>query len=269
MKSLSPTYLYAIVVLVAIVLFSSCSMTKRRYSSGYHIEFRGNQQAKGTNDTKQQEYAKQAGSMKHETAEYAFLDDNSILQSPLSISPVVSRADSNMVNPVNDLTCDKIYFSDRTSIDAIISEITDTHIKYKKCNNPDGPLYTVSIDKINLIKFANGDEFIPELPEETLDTPQKNKPSESSEDARPIAGANIAGFILTIFAYIFFMVGLFIPNITFGIVFLSLALILSFVGLITGATGIKKRWKGLGISALIIGLIIFILALLFLILLLV
>lgn len=57
--------------------------------------------------------------------------------------------------------CDELIKKDGTIIQAKISEIGITEIKYKKCDNAEGPTYVVSKSDIFMVKFANGNtEFI-------------------------------------------------------------------------------------------------------------
>ncbi len=42
-------------------------------------------------------------------------------------------------------------------IDAIITEVSDETVSYKKASNPKGPTYTLSTDKISTILYANGE----------------------------------------------------------------------------------------------------------------
>lgn len=52
---------------------------------------------------------------------------------------------------------DTIVLKDGTLINSIVSEISETSIKYKKASNPNGPNYTISIDKVLSINFENGE----------------------------------------------------------------------------------------------------------------
>ena len=47
-----------------------------------------------------------------------------------------------------DDPCDLIYLQDGNEISAKVSEITDTDVKYKKCNNLTGPNITIAKAKI-------------------------------------------------------------------------------------------------------------------------
>ena len=52
---------------------------------------------------------------------------------------------------------DVIVKKDNTKIEALIKEIDDTTIKYKRFSNPDGPQYSISKEEVVTILYANGE----------------------------------------------------------------------------------------------------------------
>ena len=66
---------------------------------------------------------------------------------------------------------DVIVMKDQSTIMSKVLEITSTEIKYKKWDNQDGPLYSVSRSEIMSINYENGEvEFFTE----TANSQQKN-----------------------------------------------------------------------------------------------
>lgn len=55
---------------------------------------------------------------------------------------------------------DKIYKADSTIIEAKVSEITDTEIKYTKFSNPNGPKYSIKKTSVLQIVFENGEKEV-------------------------------------------------------------------------------------------------------------
>ena len=55
---------------------------------------------------------------------------------------------------------DNIVLKNGDEINAKISEVGESNIKYKKFNNQDGPIYTKSKDEIFYIKYSNGEKDI-------------------------------------------------------------------------------------------------------------
>lgn len=75
---------------------------------------------------------------------------------------------------------DIIVTSDASKIDAIIIEVSETEVKYKKANNPDGPTFIIKTDKIASIVYQNGDV-------QTFATAQQTMSSNSSPSLHDIA----------------------------------------------------------------------------------
>jgi len=55
---------------------------------------------------------------------------------------------------------DNIILKNGNEINAKISEINESNIKYKKFNNLDGPIYTKQKDEIFMIKYSNGEKEV-------------------------------------------------------------------------------------------------------------
>ena len=57
----------------------------------------------------------------------------------------------------NVLAKDVIITRDSERIDAIVTEISESEVKYKKLDNPNGPTFVLSTSKIASIMYENGD----------------------------------------------------------------------------------------------------------------
>jgi hypothetical protein len=74
------------------------------------------------------------------------------------------------------VSCDKIVCINGEEIEAIISEITPDIISYKKCDNADGPKYSIERTKVFVIKYKNGTkEVINDLNNPIAKTPKPKK----------------------------------------------------------------------------------------------
>lgn len=71
--------------------------------------------------------------------------------------------------------------SDR--IDAKILKVTEEEIEYKQSNNPDGPLFTISVEKISSILYSNGEV-------QTFDAKIKSK-KHTKDDRNYISSFNL------------------------------------------------------------------------------
>jgi len=106
--------------------------------------------------------------------------------------------------------CDTIKLKSGEEINAIVSEIGTTEIKYKKCDNKTGPTYSIKKSDILMVTYANGskDFFGNEKPPS-----ENNAVIVNSADAKtdPLAitsvAAVIGGILLTYaFAASFFLI---------------------------------------------------------------
>lgn len=73
---------------------------------------------------------------------------------------------------------DMIVKKDGSIVKAKITEVTDESVKYKKADNPDGPLYTLSKENITSINYANGEVEKMEGPKKTV---KKNEDDEDED----------------------------------------------------------------------------------------
>lgn len=74
-------------------------------------------------------------------------------------------------NPVEDSRggCDVITLTDNTTMEVLIESANNKQVKYKKCNNPDGPTYVTPSKKVAKIVKSNGDII------EGKDLPEKER----------------------------------------------------------------------------------------------
>ena len=59
-----------------------------------------------------------------------------------------------------DDDCDNIIFKNGDELSAKVIEITTDMVKYKRCDNPDGPLVSVKISELLMIRFKNGSKEV-------------------------------------------------------------------------------------------------------------
>ena len=86
---------------------------------------------------------------------------------------------------------DNIVLKNGDEINAKISEVGESNIKYRKFNNQDGPIYTKSKDEIFYIKYSNGEK-------EMFTNNVNNKSSNNTVDKKIlISGASIFNYTNT------------------------------------------------------------------------
>ena len=77
----------------------------------------------------------------------SIMDEVLIVQNKINVAEDSGRIENG---------CDELIKMDGTIIQAKISEIGISEIKYKKCGNEEGPTYLVSKSDVFMVKFANG-----------------------------------------------------------------------------------------------------------------
>jgi hypothetical protein len=237
-------------------LLVSCSVTKRQHLSGYNIEW--HKHKKDLSNTKLVLESKKLKSdsifnlpIYENTNEVKgsmlLVSSNSSLKDDLNSIPKIQR--SLFLN--NHEVCDLIIMKDGQEIKCKVSEIGVNEIKYKKCDNLNGPIYSISKSEVLLIQYANGSKDIIKSNEQKQ-TNTSNSSDNSKTKNHPLA---IAALICS----------------TAGIFFYGIGVLL---GLIFGAIALKKikenpiefKGRGMALTGVIIGSIILGLLLLYLIL---
>jgi hypothetical protein len=242
-------------IIVFLVLFAvvlSCSVQKRKYSSGYFVQkvwkkhpgketpgilvkkTKGNRpvSASGPQVSSYQAYTETAGF----ASAQPFHQEGLILTHK---QPLAAPMDS----------CDVLILKSGEEIAAKILEITDDAIKYKKCDNPLGPTYSMAKERVFMIKYINGTKELVTAPERTGSGSSQKSPADKAPGPRKVQGLALWGFIIA-------LVGWFVPAV-------ALALVMELAGIAFGISGLVKidkspekyKGKGFAITAIILGIL--------------
>lgn len=159
---------YAIGILFITLLFNSCSIDKRVYNRGYHIDniFSGKHTSYAhheqkpniqkriiLNVTPKLPTALPSNQMNQLPIHYtgnASLNPNQLIQPSIPLAQPVSNPDS----------CDVIIFKNGDQINAIVLEITDKEVKFRECDKPNGPIFSKQKSTIVRINYPNGTSTI-------------------------------------------------------------------------------------------------------------
>jgi hypothetical protein len=129
--------------------------------------------------------------------------------------------------------CDNIILKNGEEISAKIFEITPDLIKYKKCDNLDGPLISIYKNEVFMVRYKDGSKDL--FNDEVIENKNANKNSEV-----PLAG--ILSLSFSLFAFL-------VPlPLLFGI-------LLAGAGVISGLGSLDEKYWGLSLAGVIIGLI--------------
>jgi hypothetical protein len=131
-------------LLILDIILQSCSVEKRRYTSGYHLTVNSKHLAANNHDVEL-------------TYNSSFITHNSLTASSEKKKGIVLLS-------LDSTGCDTLIMRDETEIKVKVIEITPTEIKYKYCDHKTGPTYVVFRYNVSYIKYANGslDSFVKE-----------------------------------------------------------------------------------------------------------
>jgi hypothetical protein len=245
-----------ITAILSISFLGSCSVEKRHYMSGYHLS-KKSKPASGTQ-----------GLVKKETISYPKTEpvassSNDLSQLGINSSKRVTLFDS--VPKKQD--CDSIFF--RTGGDKIagkLVEINTSEVKYRKCSNPDGPLFIVKKSDVIKVKYANGtEELISSSPakENTVVT-DKPRNQDKRDDRRRTENTGAKTDPLAVMSMVFGIISMPLGLIVIGGIFGALAVVFGNLskkkirenpdlkGIGMAKTGITLGYIGFGIALLIL-----------------
>jgi len=228
------------------LLLASCSVQKRHYLKGYHVEWSSAKQNRGP-QVHQDKQRPVTGESINDTKVLAESSDpvadagQPIFQQH-GTPPIFSPAQKRLAAE----ECDIIIMRNGDEIKAKVSEIGYDFIKYKRCDNPDGPQYTVQKSEVFMIKYPNGTKDIIEAPS----APKQAASPYEKPLKKPV-------YKPAIFALIIAVVGLFMPVELIGLFFA-----MEIAALVIGILSINKivstgayRGKGWAIAAIIVAFV--------------
>ncbi|NVO03750.1 MAG: hypothetical protein HXX09_13720 [Bacteroidetes bacterium] len=257
---------FLLIILILGLFFFACTSEKRLYNPGYNITWK----TLIKND-------RLISSAKLNLPLKSNIGLLNLIDSKNNATALLNNSKSNIlffenISSTKD-SCDNIILKNGNEIYAKVIEITAKEVKYKKCENKDGPTYVIEKTDIFMIKYVNGTKDIFESNNsktKTNDNPTKynsivdsiyyaNQNNNNNSDVNPIVISRqkskeeqkSSGFGITSFCIA--MVGLL--GLFFGMS-VYVYLILNLLALIFGAIGMKNhKLKGLAISGFWIGLI--------------
>lgn len=180
------TYLSALILTSVFFLLAACSVEKRLHRPGYHVDLaksnffvaKKNKKSKTNEDSKNK---KEIELNKFIDEEVVSAKENIALERPLLISNTKSEINKKkgklkQKTAVVDQECDIIIFKDGTEVEAVVIEVGVYEVKYKKCDNINGPTFSNIKSNIFMIKYSNGTKTVIE---KEPDSRAKNDSKES------------------------------------------------------------------------------------------
>lgn len=135
---------------LALLFLVSCSVQKRHYRKGYYFDGLG---------------AKSNSSVKKQVQPLV----NAAFEAPPAIAFVQNHGESNVQTFVSKQriptdSCDVLVFRDGTEILSKITEISEQQVRYKRCDNLEGPTYVSDKSDLFMIKYGNGTREVMKAP---------------------------------------------------------------------------------------------------------
>jgi len=162
LKSFLKIYFAGLIALLIII--NACSVKKRVYRSGYNVEWIGSKKAAAkreltdnlrVNKTPKIEISNPlaepitaSNSISSSGSEILFLSEKSANE---KINFLSKHTDSKIIEG-----CDTIVFKNGLKIKAKVLEVGAQEIKYKMCDNLDGPTFIKNTADVSFISHANG-----------------------------------------------------------------------------------------------------------------
>lgn len=183
---------------LSIVIFLSCSIEKRNYRKGYYVDWKTNQHPVSK---------KEPAVVKNKKSELL------IVKQPEIQNPVLASANDELfiksitpkyINVFSEDCGDLIVLKNSEEVKAKVIEITETQVKYKPCDNLNGPVRSVEKKDVFMIKYANGSKetFNKEVEKHKTEENISRKKESKKE---PFVGnpkknwAAVLGFVLSFF----------------------------------------------------------------------
>jgi hypothetical protein len=157
-----------LLLLCSLVLISSCSVIKRHYRPGYSVEWKSNpadsKSKKITSDEPKLYTATNSDDSISDADHNSLTEEITLSASSDKTAIYLGREYSafsanrkkifNSSSPVSD--CDIITLRNGTEVSGKVLEINPNEIRYKKCDNIEGPTIVVNRSEVKQIKYTNG-----------------------------------------------------------------------------------------------------------------
>ena len=254
--------IYFLLLPCVLFLLGSCKVEKRLHQPGYHVEWvKASPKTKQAQDKSQSELSTAVLESTEVKAAKKFpevsnsTDDNVLIAGTGHSQDLISAAleqrkqlvnalQQSSIKPQQDIsqeTCETVVLTDGRRLTVKVLEITQTEVRYRKCNYPDGPVVVINKTDVDRVIYENGAEDI------------------ISGYSAPRQGAITQGGtetiskrleVLGLLSMIFGILGLFVAGIPLGVT----AVILGFISLGKFASRPNEfMGRGFMIAGLIIG----------------
>lgn len=188
-----------IVASLCILLVLSCSVQKRRYQKGFYVS--RDKSVAAPQPIKKQHLAERP----EEPALVADVNSKS-----LDLNLVKNKI---LIGTPQEDSCDVIIFRDGTELRTRIIEVGTSEVRYKRCDNPSGPLYVSRKADLFMLRYSNGmKELIkeeapkPQIQQQRNSQPDRDQNYNTPQKPSPAANSALIFGILAMFSLILSLV---------------------------------------------------------------
>jgi hypothetical protein len=136
--------------MLGLFLFASCSIEKRRYNSGFHVEWLSSNGKKKSIETQKKRQFTHYISPKVDSLLSSFslvkhVDSSLLFNSSHSALDFYKKEVKNnqvVILGKDSVKCDLMILKNGDELNVKVTEIGEDLVKYKLCNNLDGPIFT-------------------------------------------------------------------------------------------------------------------------------
>lgn len=145
--------------LLFVFVFSSCIIQKRKYQKGMYVNIKHNVHHNKIEKQKKDD-ALSIVEVKVRVKEVV-VSKQELVASIAKAAPPIPKTKPAKIKETKSDTCgDLIIMLNGAVIEARVLEVNQTSVKYKRCNNINGPTYTTALEKIERIQYKNGSQDI-------------------------------------------------------------------------------------------------------------
>ena len=225
-------------LLIVAIILSSCSIQKRHYMSGYNVEFgklRQTESSKNRIESSINSISEENLDSPINTDENTVASIENIKESELAAkrSYILPKNKKKLKFTYNNNECDEIILKDGQIIKGKVIELSDTEIKYKKCDNLEGPTISTNKKNVFMVRYANGTVDVINAISNNSSEQTKSSDGKKTE---PLAIASVVSLGVALLASI-----LIATDIAF--LGLGLAVLLSLLAIIFGIIALVKIRK--------------------------
>ena len=239
----------SVLILLILLVYSSCTVKKRAYRKGYYIEY--SKHLSHTDQTKKQKETQPIEEDSEAKLKSHYAEPMTDFAS--GEDPYASLLKPNERRKIYSEECnDIIVMKNGDEVKAKVIEINETEVKYKLCDNIEGPLVIANKSNVFMIKYSNGSKEI--LANESAQKKTEKGNQTRKDNGKPkVEGNVITGLVFSILAVLLFfaMIPLFLTAISADLIAAFLAIlffivagatysVFTILGLVFSAIGLNK-----------------------------